>query len=169
MGYTTDFTGAFYLDKPLADAHFNYLKKFNESRRMKRNAKKAEKLDDPIRIAAGLPIGVEGEYFVGAKGCMGQDEDSSVTDGNYPPSTQPGLWCQWTPNEEETTEIQWDCGEKFYNYVEWLQYIIDNFLKRWDYVLNGEVEWQGEDSSDMGKIVVTDNEIKVLEGRVVYE
>jgi hypothetical protein len=32
---------------------------------MKRDAEKASKLADPVREAVGLPIGTEGEYFVG--------------------------------------------------------------------------------------------------------
>ena len=30
MGYTTDFQGAFFTDKPLTDAHATYLKAFSE-------------------------------------------------------------------------------------------------------------------------------------------
>jgi len=44
-----------------------------------------------------------------------------------------------------------------------------NFFKRWGYTLNGEIEWQGEDYADIGKILVTDNEIKVKQGKIVYE
>lgn len=168
MGYTTDFQGSFRLDKPLSLPQYQYLKKFAESRRMGRNAKIAETLDDPTRIAANLPIGKEGEYFVGAGGSFGQSEDESVVDGNGHPSTQPGLWCQWVPSEDGT-EIKWDGNEKFYCYTEWLEYIIENFLKPWGLTLNGEVTWEGEESDDLGKIIVSDNKIQVQEGSVHYE
>jgi len=128
MGYTTDFDGQFDLDRPLCEGTRKYLQLFSETRRMKRDAKKAAKLADPTREAVGLPIGKEGEYFVGSTGYMGQDDDGSVINYNYPPSTQPGLWCQWVPNEDGTA-IEWDGGEKFYEYVEWLEYIISNFLE----------------------------------------
>ena len=80
MGYTTDFYGQFELDRPLAPKHAEYLNQFSETRRMKRNAGVAAKLPDPTREAAGLPIGTEGEYFVGAGGDFGQNSDESVLD-----------------------------------------------------------------------------------------
>lgn len=158
MGYTTDFTGEFTLDRPLAPEHRAYLKKFNETRRMQRDPQIAATLPDPIRAATGLPIGPEGDYFVGGLGFMGQDGDPSVVNHNAPPNSQPCLWCQWTPNDDGTA-IQWDEGEKFYEYTEWLWYLIENFLKPWGYTLNGSVRWQGEDFGDRGVITVKNNDI----------
>ena len=146
MGYTTDFKGGFEINKPLREELKNYLTKFSETRRMKR------KLDDKF--------GVEGEFYVDGGGYAGQDRESNIIDYNLPPKTQPGLWCQWIPNEDGT-EIVWDGGEKFYKYVEWLEYIIKNFLEPEGYVLNGEVYFQGEDYNDNGVIVVTDNKVKI--------
>ncbi len=168
MGYTTNFDGQFNLTKPLLPEHMAYLEKFNETRRMVRDARKAEALPDPVRQRVGLPIGKDGAYFVGGTGLAGQDRDSTILDYNQAPSGQPGLWCQWRPDSSGTA-IVWDGGEKFYDYTEWLRYLIDSFLKPWGYVLNGEVTWQGEDSTDIGKIVVTDNAVVVKPGRIVYE
>ena len=172
MGYHTEFNGEFHLDKPLTKAHTNYLNAFSVTRRMKRDPKIAETLPDPIREAVGLPIGIEGEYFVGNSNDnnFGQTRDKSIIDDTNPPSTQPGLWCHWTPwipySELENDDVQvnliaWDEGEKFYNYIEWIEYIIVNFLKPWGYVLNGDVEWRGEEWSDNGIIIVKDNVVKV--------
>lgn len=144
----------------LEEKHVKYLKAFSESRRMRRNSLIAEKLRDPKRISVGLPIGKEGEYFVGGRGFFGQDDDDSVVDHNKPPITQPGLWCQWVPSEDGTS-IQWDGGEKFYKYVEWLKYLIKNFLSPWGYELNGRVEWEGEERSDTGAIFVDGNIVMV--------
>jgi hypothetical protein len=135
---------------------------------MKRDPTVASAFEDPVREAVGLPIGPDACYFVGGGGYGGQDHDSSVVDYNQEPEGQPGLWCKWEPSEDDT-EIQWSGAEKFYDYVEWLQYLIDHFLKRWGYVLSGEVCWQGEEREDFGKIFVEGNEITVLEGRIVYE
>jgi hypothetical protein len=168
MGYTTDFNGSFNLNKPLSAVHAEYLIQFSSTRRMKRDANKAANLPDPVREAVNLPIGKDGEYFVGASGSFGQDKDDSVIDYNTSPSEQPGLWCQWVPNEDGTG-IEWDGGEKFYSYVEWLDYLIYNFLAPWGYILNGEVEWQGEDRDDRGLIVVKNNEVTTKIGRIVYE
>lgn len=153
MGYTTDFNGEFKLNKPLDKKTLDFLNKFNRTRRMRRNV--------------DAKYGVEGEFYVDGTGFAGQDRDATVIDGNAPPSTQPGLWCQWVPNEDGTA-IQWDGGEKFYDYVAWLDYLITKILKPAGYKLTGEVTWQGEDSNDIGKIVVKNNKVRVLTGRVVY-
>lgn len=168
MGYTTDFNGEFELNKPLAENHAAYLSKFAETRRMKRSAIAASRLPDTVREAVGLSVGDDGEYFVGGVGYAGQDNDVSVIDHNSPPNHQPGLWCQWVPNDDGSA-IVWDGGEKFYAYVEWLEYLIKNFLAPWGYVLNGEVEWIGEDSNDRGKIVVKNNTVKTKVAKIVYE
>jgi hypothetical protein len=139
--------------------HAAYLLHFSETRRMRRNPQIAQALPDPVRAAVGLPIGPEGAYFVGGEGYSGQAHDDSVLDYNKPPRGQPGLWCQWIPNEDGTA-IVWDDGEKFYCYVEWLEYLIEHFLRPWGYLLNGEIKWQGEDEADQGKIVVTDNGVR---------
>lgn len=152
MGYHTELEGRFNLDKELEPYHSAYLCAFSESRRMKRKAKIAAKLSDFRREAVNLPIGEEGEFYVGD----GQDE--SVVDSNHPPKTQPGLWCDWVPTPDNKG-IEWNQSEKFYNYVEWLQYLITNFLSPWGYLLNGEVKWRGEEWGDAGKIVVKDNKI----------
>jgi hypothetical protein len=168
MGYNTDLCGEFNLDKPLTEAHKNYLNKFSETRRVKRKQTDASKMDDPIRIAAGLPIGKQGAYFVGGLGFCGQDDDPSIVNGNTPPDGQPSLWCQWVPNDDGTA-IVWDGGEKFYEYVDWIKYLVENFFKPWGYVLNGEVSWSGEDIDDRGLIVIQDNVVKIKVARIVYE
>ena len=154
MGYTTDFSGEFWCDPPLSAKHREYLEKFNETRRMKRNPSALP--NDPVRAAVGLPEGPEGAYFVGGGGSYGQDRDDSILDYNDPPSGQPGLWCQWTPSKSGEA-IHWDGGEKFYNYVEWIEYLVEHFLKPWGYTLEGSVQWVGEDPTDVGTISIVDN------------
>jgi hypothetical protein len=159
MGYTRDFEGKFTLDRPLTQDQAEYINTFSLTRRMKRDPLIAQGLPDPIREKVGLPVGIDGEYFVGGLGAYGQDDDDSVLEHNDPSSTQPGLWCQWVPTEDGTA-IEWDGNEKFYYYIEWLQYILDNFLIPWGYVLNGSVFWQGERDSDKGWICVKNNLIR---------
>ena len=117
VGYTTNFSGQFDLDKPLLLKHFNKLRELAE-------------------------------------------KDHRGTD-------VPGFYCQWTPTEDGTA-IVWDGNEKFYNYEEWLRYIIKNFLKPWGYVLNGDVRWNGESSDDLGVLRVKDNEVRACAGNVSY-
>jgi len=63
---------------------------------------------------------------------------------------------------DDGTFIEWDGGEKFYNYVEWLSVLIRNFFKPWGYELNGKVSWRGEEFFDIGTIVLRNNEIELL-------
>jgi acyl-homoserine lactone acylase PvdQ len=155
MGYTTDFEGRFKLNKKLDYETRDFLVKFNETRRMKRQF-------------ADNKYGVDGEFYVDGAGDFGQDHENSVVDFNCPPSTQPSLWCQWRPSRDGEY-IEWDGGEKFYDYVPWLRYLVKNVLAPKGYTLNGEVYWQGEDSNDRGIIVAQDNKITTKIGKTVYE
>jgi hypothetical protein len=161
MGYTTDFAGSFEFDRPLAPEHKAYLDRFAETRRMLRDAIKTAARPDPVRIAAGLDVGPGGAYFVGADDFHGQEHSEDILDYNQPPQGQPSLWCQWVPTDEGTA-IVWDEGEKFYHYVEWLEYLVKHFLGPWGYKLNGRVSWQGEEGEDSGDIYVRDNKVKVI-------
>jgi hypothetical protein len=151
-----DDLAAFWRLFGLRPEHAAYLKQFNDTRRMKRDPKKAKLLPDPCREAAGLPLGKEAGYFVAGEGFAGQGRDDSVLDYNRPPAGQPGLWCGWAPSEDGSA-IVWDGVEKFYNYVEWLRYLIAHFLAPWGYFLNGRMTWQGEDEEDRGVITVRQN------------
>lgn len=163
MGYSTEFEGEFTIEPVLTKEQTAYLKLFSDTRRMKRDPKKAANLPDPIREAVGLPLGVDAEFFVGGTGWAGQDRDESILDYNDEPSTQPGLWCQWEPSEDGS-KLRWNGAEKFYCYVEWLQYINENFLKAWGRKISGAVSWQGEDSPDYGLLTVGEVGVHALCG-----
>ena len=132
---------------------------------MVRDPEKASELSDPEREAVGLPIGDQGGYFVGGIGFAGQTDDASVVEHNHAPAGQPGLWCQWVPTEDSTAILcLWDECEKFYNYNEWIVYLIENFLKPWGYSLTGNVDWEGEDNADFGTIFIQDNDVRPVAG-----
>ena len=128
---------------------------------MKRHASISLQLPDPIRTSVGLPIGDEAAYFVGGTEFFGQGKDCSVLDYNQPPNGQPSLWCDWIPSKDGQKILFDQTREKFYGYVEWLEYLIEHFTKPWGYSLDGKVLWQGEISSDVGEIVITDNRVSV--------
>ena len=158
MGYTTNFTGKFKLNRKLREADAQFLRDLAHTRRMKRKGLHAK-------------YGIDGEFYMGAgtaDRAMGQDDNFGVVDANKPPSTQPGLWCQWVPTEDDKG-IEWDGNEKFYDYVEWITYIIDKILAPRGYTLNGEVTWQGEDSDDQGMIVVKNNKVSTKHAVISYE
>jgi hypothetical protein len=138
MGYTTEFVGKFSIDKKLDDNTYKLLKGLANTRRMKR------KVD--------AKYGIEGEFYVEGKGFAGQDQDETISDYNSPPSTQPGLWCQWTPSPDKKS-LEWDGNEKFYAYTIWLQYLIEKILKPRGYKVNGMVTWQGRERSRQGVAV----------------
>ena len=112
--------------------------------------------------------GVDGEFYYNPDSTeFGQEHDGSIVEFNRPPSTQPGLWCQWAPTEDRQG-LEWDGGEKFYDYVEWMQYLIEQILKPRGYVVNGQVTWQGEDSDDRGMIDVRNNVVHRREATITY-
>lgn len=148
---STDFEGKFTFNKPLDDALYKLLKGISETRRMKRDIS---------------GYGTEGEFYIAGTGLCGQNHDSTVIDYNEPPSTQPSLWCAWTPTENRQY-LQWNGMEKTHHYVEWLKYLIAKLLIP-EYSISGEVTWQGGDSDDFGKIVIQDNIITVQKGRKTY-
>jgi hypothetical protein len=150
----TEFYGRFNLDKPLSKDHAAYLVQFSKIRHMGRNTDDLLDKDHPIRETVGLPLGIEGEYFVSKK-------RTGVIDYNVKPSTQPNLYCQWCPTNDREG-IECIGAVEFYDYTEWLEYLINHFLKVWGYTLNGEVEWIGYRGSDVGKIYVKDNVVKTL-------
>ena len=198
MGYTTEFDGYFELSRPLTQEEKTYIQLFNRTRRMKRNVEELHKLyngkhGNPAAETHYDIYGHEGEFFVGGPGDFGQGRDSSIIEFNTPPGqpvmagsesfakwmmlrddmvangkAQPGLWCQWTV-DEAGTRLEWDGGEKFYEYVPWLKYLINNFFSKWGVQLNGIVYWEGEDSTDKGKIIVDNNHITTKVARVVYD
>lgn len=138
--------------------------------------------------------GFKGEYFAKEDGNCGQNSDDSIIDYNSASGEigwkeydgdwvkrdemrkalnadkikQPGLWCQWELNDDGT-ELRWDGGEKFYNYIEWLEYLIVHFFKPWKIKLNGEIYWVGEDSDDRGMIKVVNNKITIYDSETVYK
>ena len=201
MGYTTDFSGTLELSRAATTKETDYINKFCETRRMKRDVNKLMKMYDgkyghptpKTNTPEGI-YGIDGEYFVKDDGIMGQEDDGSIIDFNCTPGQvtyddpnysdfnqrwqenekrimngicSPGLWCQWMLYNDGT-ELGWDGGEKFYQYVPWLKYLIEHFFEPWGIKLNGEILWQGEETNDFGKIIVKDNIVTKKIGRIEY-
>lgn len=70
----------------------------------------------------------------------------------------PSFYCQWVPTRDGT-QLQWDGGEKFYEYAEWLEVLNDRFFKPWGVKLFGTVKYQGEDFEDRGVLVAEGNSV----------
>lgn len=160
MGYTTTFTGEVRIVPPLNAAEREYLRKFGASRRIARPG---------------------GPYALGGAGDEELDEDRQ----NTPPRGQPGLWCQWVPNDDGTA-LLWDGHEKFYRSSAWMRYLIDTFLRpgarlrqemrysagadlrtrfagfTFDHVLNGDIVARGQDGA-VWQVEVVNNDVAVHE------
>jgi len=167
MGYTSYFSGSISVSPPLNEQEIAYLKDFSASRRMQRD-------NGPLYAVPGNDFG--------------QDHAPDVRDYNHPAEGQPGLWCQWVPDEDGAS-IVWDEGEKFYNSAEWMKYIIDHlfsaeartFVKQhwgedlrfehftFNHLFNGEIDVEGEDSADRWQLVVQNNRVLVAEGTIHYD
>ena len=165
MGYSTSFEGQFNIDKKLDDQTTEFLMKLSSTRRMKR--------DNNLLPKTGFEKygfeswGIDGEFYVDSGGEAGQARETSIKDYNSSSAAQPGLWCDWIITEDRLG-IKWGGGEKFYYYVEWLEYIIEKVLKPRNYVLSGMVSYQGEEYEDFGQIKVKNNEIFLRYGKKEY-
>ena len=158
IGYTTDFTGQFRLDRRLAPEHAAYLRAFNEARHMRLNAKRAETVADHWRVAAGLPVGREGMYCTfmtaGASAARGL-----VLEDASPLGPNTSRYCGWVPTDDDRG-IAWD-GAASGGFAAWLAFVVEHFLDRWGYAVRGAVAWEGETAGDTGVLVVLNNRIVV--------
>lgn len=177
MGYTTEFKGFWELSKDsqkctLTQKQSEYLNLFSNTRRMERNPEALWKKykgqhgngffdGELIKENINKIYGAWGEYFAFDDNNHGQNgflADDTIIDYNSP-GNAPGLWCQWIV---DGNKILWDGNEKFYSYVEWIEFIIKNFLEHNNYFLNGTVRWKGEEFDDTGKIIINNNIITVI-------
>jgi hypothetical protein len=190
MGYNTEFDGCLTFNKPLPKETADYIVRFSRIRHMTRNPKIIKKMDPnwkqhcwngdlgPNGIYYVVPENTPVEFFEeddpnkkspylrrmkAVNGCIenthGDMIDKSVT-SDAPPKEVPGYWCQWTINDEGN--LAWDCGEKFYEYVPWLKFLIEHFFAPEGYVLDGDIIYDGEDCSDHGLIRVRENVVEVI-------
>jgi len=88
---------------------------------------------------------------------------------------QPDSWCGWFVvdkdgfhdllgefNPDESVLRTWDGLIKFYDYTEWLEYLIKNLFEPNGYTVNGEVQWDGDERDDTGTITITNNKVEAI-------
>lgn len=71
-------------------------------------------------------------------------------------------YMQWVPSES-LDAIVWDQQEKFYDYEQWMAWLL-RWLADRDIKADGQLDWRGEDSSDIGRIIVVDSAMTVEQG-----
>lgn len=74
----------------------------------------------------------------------------------------PDIWCDWVPAKDGKAIACAGNDVSFYNYDEWLEYLIKHFLQPWGYALNGSARWQGEETGDTGTLSVRNNVVTML-------
>jgi hypothetical protein len=88
----------------------------------------------------------------------------------YQPNGQPSIWLGWEIVEKDSVYyLEWDGGEKFNKYTEWLEYVIKYIFKGWGLELNGSIEWRGDRWDDLGLIDVTNNKVEVRIGDLQFQ
>ena len=155
MGYHTDFNGQFELefkDLGVQGEVTTLVNGLADTRRVARDNSKLPEGD----------WGIEGEFYI-------VDDNLGVVDSSQPPRTQPELYLQWVIEERKGNFfLEWNGGEKFYEYIPWLEYLINSIFIPNKVILNGEVTWQGEDCSDIGLIQIKNNKINIKSGSISY-
>lgn len=185
MGYTTIFRGKITTENEIKKELREYLDRFLTIRHVTRDVERIKLVyPDWEKYTYNGKLGTNGEFFATPmlmpEECfteslfskplknylnqkapegyvfnpVGQDEDDSVIDNDRPAGRCPGLWCDWRLKGQD---IEWSGAEKFYSYVDWLEYILDNFMTPNGIYYSGEIEWQGEDEEDRGIIKVRKN------------
>lgn len=81
-------------------------------------------------------------------------------DGRDFEDDRPQGYCQWNLTRD-LKGLTWDGAEKFYDYIEWLEWIIKRILKPAKIEINGAVEYQGEFVGDCGAIIVKANQVRL--------
>lgn len=178
MGYTTNFYGTVYFNKPVAPELKEFINKFSHNRHMTRDPELIKKMDPNWKQHCfNGNLGPNGIYYYPPEkipedkisrkmswekpaenkminNMFGQLVDISVT-ADSPAEGVPGYWCQWVINDDD--ELEWDGSEKFYAYDRWMEFLIKHFFAPEGYVLNGAIDFQGEDQYDRGTMYVSDN------------
>lgn len=80
--------------------------------------------------------------------------------------THPQSYLQWQPTKDGKG-LEWNGGEKFYDYVEWLEWLIEYYFRPKEITVNGQIKWSGEDVEDNGIITVENNVVSTQELQAV--
>ena len=150
----------------LATEHRRYLVAFAGARRVMRHEILAGTLPDPLRVAAGLPAGLDGGYFVGSRG---RAWDESVKNPHIPPTGQPSCTCAWLPVRSGAglRQVAGATAQPAQVQLDWLRYLVEHFLRPWGYTLSGELVVQ-DANGNRGWLVVNDTQIGLFWTRASY-
>lgn len=83
-------------------------------------------------------------------------------------SDMPAGYNQWNLTRD-CQGIEWDGGEKFYDYEEWLQYLVDKVIAPAGIELTGSVAYSGKDVEDVGLLLIEDGKVVKRETALIAE
>ncbi len=138
-----------------------YIQNFAKTRRIKRDSAILMKRFNGEYGLNGN-YGIEGEFYVGGEDAFSPDKDYSILDFDNPSSNQFSLKCEWTVTDDGK-KLVWTKNELFYEYLNWLNYMIDNFFIPWNIKLNGTLTYQGQQEKEDAGIITVKNNIVSLE------
>lgn len=108
----------------------------------------------------GYTTEFSGAITLGRKLSMAEAKELlEIADSERDHKTTTGIdaYFQWVP-ADTLQHIVWDGNEKFYKYVEQLEWLC-GWLHGRNILANGSLYWQGEETGDTGTIVVTANQV----------
>ena len=94
-------------------------------------------------------------------------EEATIAESNLAAITDPAPpkgYMQWVP-DESLQRIVWDQNEKFYDYEQWLKWIVAA-LASWGIEAAGSFKWQGDSVGDIGELLVIDGNVTSNTGAV---
>ena len=114
---------------------------------------------------------------------IGYLQEFSFGEVSYSKHDEPDSHCDFIPDNSGKF-IKWDGTEKTSDAVEWVQFLINHFLKEgaiasncsssefeeftFNHVLNGELEADGEKSGDLWLLKVANNRVTRHEAIITY-
>ena len=159
MHMPVKFSGTLELNKKLDEETFALLTGLHITTRFARIGLDKEK------------YGVEGEFYIPY---IPEEWDElkrnyHIVEPKRPPHTQPSFVCHWQPTQTKSV-LQWDdewSGDLLPD-IQWIEYLIDNVLSPRKYTLNGQATWQSADKITCGKVIVSNNKLRVKVGEIKY-
>lgn len=111
--------------------------------------------DGSVKFSRGLTV----EELRDLEGLVNYSTQSDEVD-KYS-TDHPDSYNQWEPLSDGTG-LCWNLGEKFYDYVEWMQWLINEYLVPRGIHTNGTIRYQGEEIGDVGRIEVEDDIVRKI-------
>jgi hypothetical protein len=175
MGYNTKFKGSLKLSKTLTKEQQKW---FNDWTTIRKKHYDSNKLMEHYKGVGSLDgdYGENGEFFGYIPNELRDGDNVWKSDysqwvngssdlmfpiegkNNDSPSNQPSLWNNWMIVGDE---LFYNDGDKFYGYIEWLEYIRTKILSKWGITFEDgyKIKWRGEDKGDRGSIVYENGEL----------